>query len=646
MRFLCSVAVVALLTLPVVAAAPPAAELLPADTLALFSVPDWEKAAAQWNASPQGRLWQDPAIKPFREKLTKHWKEEFAAPLEQALGARLKDYADLLRGQVSVALTENGWGSQPDAEPGVILLVDTRDQQDALKDRLNALKKKWVESGRKLKIDKVHGVELATFVTPDNAPADKARKGTDAASEDNDGAGEGGSKKPLYRDITVAQSGPLLIVGTAVKDLERVLARQSGGLAPALSDQASYEANRARLFREALAFGWINFARFYDALEKQLKPSGRAAAAGGSLVPRSDRILAATGLNGLKTIAGRLTAGDEGAAAEIVLSVPEGKRQGVFRLLPSESKEASPPGFVPSDVLKFSRWRLDGQKAWKTLESMLTSVAPELTGLLQMGLEAAGKEKDPNFDLKKALVGNLGDDFISLQRAPRSPRSSDLAEPPSLLLIGSPNPDQLVQGLKAATALMPLMGGEPALKEREFLGRKIYSVSLSPDLGGEESASNSATPRTFTFVASGGYAALSTDSAMVEDYVRSIDAPAKPLRELAGLSEAAQKVGGMNTGLFGYQNQAEGMRLWLDSAKQQSIALDKLLSLAPLSGSKDSGRQDGKNTKDWIDVSLLPSFEQISKYLHFIVYSLSTTEEGMSWKVFAPVPPRMKAEGR
>lgn len=636
MRFLCSVAIAVLLASPAFAGVPAAAELLPADTLALFSVPDWEKAAEQWKASPQGKLWQDPALKRFRDKLVQHWQEEFAAPLEQALGVKLKDYTDLLRGQVTLALTENGWGAQPAAEPGLVLLVDTKDQQEALKTRLGALKKKWVESGHRLKTDKVHDVELTTFVTPEDASAGKARPDSDEAADDN--GDERASKKPLYKDITVAQSGSLLIVGTAVKDLERILARQSGGLAPNLAEQASFESSRSRLFRDALGFGWVNFARFYGSLEKQLKPVGRAAAAAGPLAPRTDRILAATGLNGLKTIAGRVTANGEGAAAEIFLNIPESKRQGVFRLLPSESKEASPPSFVTADTLKFARWRLDGQKAWSTVENMLTSISPELSGLLQMGLQAAGKEKDPEFDLKKALIGNLGDDFISIQQAPKSANAADLADPPTLLLAGSPNPEQLVQGLKAATALMPLMGGEPTLKEREFLGRKIYSVSL-PSGGEADEPTNSPAPRTFTFVASGGYAAMSTDSTLVENYVRSVESQAKPLREVPGLADAAQKVGGMGTGLFGYQNQAEGMRLWLESARQQGVALDKLLSMAPLPGAKTANHQ---NAKDWFDVSLLPSFDQISKYLHFIVYSLSTTEEGMSWKVFAPVPPRLQ----
>src|SRR5258708_6041885 len=85
------------------AATPPAAQLLPTDTLALISVQDWDRATNYWKESPYGRLWQDPAIKAFKENLVEKWKDEFAAPLERELGIKLADYFDLLHGQVSFA---------------------------------------------------------------------------------------------------------------------------------------------------------------------------------------------------------------------------------------------------------------------------------------------------------------------------------------------------------------------------------------------------------------------------------------------------------------------------------------------------------------------------------------------------------------
>ena len=48
-----------------------------------------------------------------------------AGALERELGIRCADYLDLLHGQVSFALTQNGWGTQPEAKLGILLLIGT-----------------------------------------------------------------------------------------------------------------------------------------------------------------------------------------------------------------------------------------------------------------------------------------------------------------------------------------------------------------------------------------------------------------------------------------------------------------------------------------------------------------------------------------
>ena len=67
---------------------------------------------------------------------------------------------------------------------------------------------------------------------------------------------------------------------------------------------------------------------------------------------------------------------------------------------------------------------------------------------------------------------------------------------------------------------------------------------------------------------------------------------------------------------------------------------DNLGSLAPLRGERHCGT-DFK-IKDWLDVSLLPAFDKVSKYFYFSVYGASTTPEAINFKAFAPVPPQLK----
>jgi hypothetical protein len=318
------------------------------------------------------------------------------------------------------------------------------------------------------------------------------------------------------------------------------------------------------------------------------------------------------------------------------LSVPESGRKGLFKLIAFDAKDANPPPFVPADAVKFNRLRLDLQKAWATLESTVVEAAPPAAGVLKMLLDNAGKDKDPNFDLRKNLIENLGDDIVFYEKTPRKQTLEDLASPPTLTLIGSAKAEQLAASLKALTAVLPQQGGK--VKEREFLGRKVYALSLPPTPG-----RNGARPveRTLSYTASGGYVALSTDVSMLEEYLRSSGSPGKALRDTPGLVEAAQKVGGMGTGLFGFENQTETMRATVEILKKESGTLANLFSSSPLGGQLNMG-EGGKKLQDWVDFSLLPSFDKIAKYFYLAVYSGNVTAEGLDFKVFSPKPPQLR----
>src|SRR5438067_12387759 len=77
------------------AVAPAAERLLPGDTVAMITVPDWDKAARSVGNSAHGQLWAEPALKPFRDHFVKRFTDEVLPPLEKQLGIKLSDYNDL-----------------------------------------------------------------------------------------------------------------------------------------------------------------------------------------------------------------------------------------------------------------------------------------------------------------------------------------------------------------------------------------------------------------------------------------------------------------------------------------------------------------------------------------------------------------------
>jgi hypothetical protein len=146
-------------------------------------------------------------------------------------------------------------------------------------------------------------------------------------------------------------------------------------------------------------------------------------------------------------------------------------------------------------------------------------------------------------------------------------------------------------------------------------------------------------PASLSFAASAGYVALSTDAATLEEYLRSSETQGKALKDTPGLDEAAQKVLGPGSSLFGFENQAETARTWFELLRKDSGAATNATAAA-------TALIPGANQalKDWLDFSLLPPYEKISKYFYFTVYSGSASADGLTFRVFTPVPPALKRQ--
>ena len=622
MKFLRPATVTFLLTAAtfVRAAVPPAENLLPGDTLLLVTAPDFAAARAAARQSSDWRFWNDPAMKPFHDKFMARWNEQFIAPLEHDLGVKFDDYASLPQGQFTFAITQNGWNGADDSpQPGLLLLLDAREKGGLLKTNLDALRKKWTESGKSIHTETVRGIpfsvvtlssnDIPTLASlfPRHPPAQELGK-------------EPKAEKP--GELVVGQFQSLLIAGNSTKAVEPVIAHLSGGTAPALRDNGVFAADQMSQFRNApLFYAWFNTKTFFDVAARipPEPPNPEAPSFLPSLSPGA--MLNASGLMGLQSVSLAYRESNDGSLLNLYLSAPEAARQGILKIIAAVPKNANPPVFVPASAVKFSRWRIDGQKSWAELQKMTDAIWPGGLAGLNATIDTINglvRKKDPDFDLRKNLIANLGDDFISYEKVAAGTTLTDLNHPPSLFLFGAANADQTALAVNSVATVM--YGRPDAPEPRDFLGRKIYTIPL-PGRGSPVS-------RSLYCAASGGYVALTSDVSMLEEYLRSNAGQARPLRDTAGLPEAAQHVGGAGNGLFGYQNQRESMRTAFSSLKK-SAANDTAMMLFP------------KSFRDWMDFSLLPDYDRVSKYFYFSVYGGGATADGVSIKVFAPRPPQM-----
>ncbi len=610
------------------AAVLPAEKLLPDDTLVMFTIPDFAKARDIYKTSPQGQFWSDPSMQAFKDKFINKLKSEYISPLEHDLGVRFGDYTSLPQGQFTMAMIQDGWQGKGDRLPGLLLLLDTKDKSAQLKTNLADLKKRWVDAGKTVKTEKIRGVEFSVVVLS-SSDIPKSLKKVSGSSPDAADAVD--AKSDVKKQVYIGQAESLLIMSSSSKVVENVLARMAGASAKSLSELASYDSCHVAMFHDASSFGWVNAKALVDIL---VHLGDGAADTDSSPMPKPGKIVAALGLNGLKTIAFNYLYSNEGAQFNVSLGVPEASRAGIFKILAGEPKEFNPPPFVPADSVKFQRARIDGQKTWATLRQMVADVYPPGVGTVDymLGLaEAAAKEKDPSFDIKKNLFGNLGDDMITYQKSSKGTSLAELGSAPSIFLLSSPNPEQLASALKS---ILVLTGQQATPTDREFLGHKIYSIAL-PAMPGKAGKPES---RSLNYAFGGGYLAITADTSMLEEYLRSSQNQGKSLRETPGLSDATQKVSGSGTYLFGYSNDSETMHVLFDVLTKDPNFGDNPASLGPLGAALGS---DFK-LKDWVDVSLLPTFDKVSKYFYFTVYGGSATPDGLNFKVFAPAPPQLR----
>jgi hypothetical protein len=599
------------------AAIAPAENLLPSDTLGFFTVPDCNALRTASKTSPQMMFWNDPAMKPFHDKFMGKLTEKFIAPMESDLGIKVGDFLSLPQGQFTIGVTVNGSNGHDDVPPGIVLLLDAKDKSDTLKTNLAALTKKWKAAGRALRTETFHGLAFTVvpLSTNDFAAILPHRPVVSEIGK------EPKPEKP--GEIYFTQYQSLLVAANSPKVAEAVAAHLTGGSAPAIADDAGFAADKLSQFRDSPTYyGWFNGSKFFGTL----MAAGDDNTDPDSPMPsfNAAKIMGATGLGGLKSASFALHERPEGSSVAFHITAPEASRNGLLKMLAPANKDAGIPAFVPADAVKFTRIRLDGQKIWAELQKMVANISPQYLASLNSVIDVANsmaQAKNPAFDLRTYLIGNLGDDLIIYQKPPVGDTLADFANPPALYLLAVANTDQAVDAIKTLAGMSAPQ--DSANGTRDFLGHKIYTIAMRPTPG----PGGTSQPNSLYLTSAGGYLAISKNTGILEEYLRSADGKAKSLRDQPGIADAASHIGGTGGGLFSYENQRETMR-----------STFKLLK----NSDENSGLQMLPPAfRDWADFSLLPDFDPVAKYFYLSVFGGNADANGLTLKVFTPRPPQL-----
>jgi len=587
----------ALLKAPLWAAVSPEA-ILPVNTFAVATVPDLNRARQFFKADPVVRMWNDPVMAAFTGKIEKAFNKNVMQRIRKEAPIQPGEIWNLARGQVTIALTRKA--GQP--SPGIIFLMDSGNKAAELDRGMLQLREALVDNQVDHERLRIEGADFVHIPIPR-------------------GPGSG---------VYLGQSKSMLIVTSTEQLALELVKNHKNPMAKTLKDNAAFAIQHKAQFDGAWMYGWLDFSTVLEVVNDEIEKRRDPDAEPNPLLPEPQRVMEALGLTGLKSVGASGRTDEEGSLLEITLNVPEAARRGLFSMLAPPKKDAGPPPFVPADVGSFGRLRQSAAHLWKTFVDTANEITPAAAGAMAF-FQAQVQAKNPEFKLKAQLIDTMGDDFIMIEMAPRGKKIQDLLNPPRLYMINSKKPKVTLR------AIMDLISTvvEAPPEEDEIEGRTLYSYNFGNFVDEKETSLHA--------VAVGEYVVLSQNLKAIKAYLDGPKKGAKPLAKLTGLNQAVKKVGGLDGGVFGFENTKIMGRGLFTVLKRNPNLVSDAFGGVPQGIDPDTGLPiGGDRFGEWLDFKLLPEFKQISKYLHYTVVGVSADKQGIRMGLFMPTPPASK----
>jgi hypothetical protein len=223
---------------------------------------------------------------------------------------------------------------------------------------------------------------------------------------------------------------------------------------------------------DAAAWGWCDVT----AMERHLSKLGGSTQAGGILKNPLKSLALATGFSGADALKFTLRTNAAGVLFDARLHLSKTDPTDLSGLF-SKHSGAGIPSFVPENAERFQQWHFAGNQLWATIETTLGRISGQAMRGLDFLLETAeiaAQMKKPQFNLRTNLTTSIGDTLCYWQQP--GTNSQDGLE--KILVFSSRSPEELAYTLKSMLVLVSAEAEKP--QERDFQGRKVFSVALPP----------------------------------------------------------------------------------------------------------------------------------------------------------------------
>jgi|GEM_PF-3482287 len=600
----------ALVTAATAAELPPAERWLPTNTVAFVTVPDARAVRTAWTTQASGRLWSDPAMRPFRAHAETEARRLFWGPIARLTGWQASALVELAEGQVTMALVDESGPRGGALELKQVLLLEAAGRTAELEAWLGRRDPKNPGSSVSLQgVDFLH-IPLAAEVV------DEALRSILPEIDALPAQREPASKSlPLF----VGRTDAVLLASTSSNALTHVLQRLAEPPQPVSTTNLSNHGS--------LMHGSLIVPPFLKSLS--LTPLALGGFASPDDGPSLARIASALGLNQIRQATFSIRSGPEGWSVDFRLAVPPSARSGLFALFSLSPLNSGPPPFIPADVQSFARARFSGPGSWTSFEKIVRDIDPAFLGVLQLFTGYAGKTEDADFDFQKGVIDLLGDDWVSASVPSGVPGTFK-----SLLLVGSPKPLELLEGFHRVVSptylatFFPPDSPAPLRTDHWVHGQRVTTLSLPPMpwLDGSTGAVH--------FAQRHGYLALATDLGALAGFLGTNPPPA--LAQQAGLRENALRAGGSSGGYFAYADERTTAARFFAALAQSSHTLSEHV---PWIAFSPTATRFVAGIEAWIEPGTVPPFSQVESHFGTRITTARITSAGLEWTTFRPFPP-------
>ncbi|HXC01045.1 MAG TPA: hypothetical protein VNU49_00230 [Opitutaceae bacterium] len=580
------------------AATVPLVNLAGDDASLVIYVTDMPALVKTWPATPWMKMWHDDQVQKYFAPLRGQMKlDEWDERCKANTGYAMADLLNFATGEAILVMPDLGTVIAADknkADPPLLFAVEI--------------------GGNESKIEKLIADEEAK---------DKEKKFTET-TEDFDGVtlhivgmAAPTAAEPQHPGIWAIANG--VFYACPSKDFlqQTLAAAKQGGHDNALGKSDGFMQMRQRT-GDAQLIIYANLKAMYPAAQKAIAEQKAAQNAGQppAMSPFDPTtILRALGLDAANEF--YLTANIGQTSADIISGLTYRERRGLTKLIEYADGAPPRPKFVPEKCFSVLSMRFSIKNAYATIEGMLGDISPLFAGMFEGYVKSFNDRL--GIDLKRDLLGNLGDQFILASALDDAvPADAPLAQRLNqLYAISLENDTAFTTAVEALKRGLFADAADKVFEKRAYLGHDIYTYAPPQPPAADGAPPPPASPG-FSYAVADHWVFLGS-APLIENALQGLDGQQASFWDKAEVKRNLLADMPDDTRCLSYVDLGKIMPVYFDAIVQGMEASRKMAAARAQRNQPDDGNGSEQTPpadtdKPMVDDSAKPDADTLAKY--------------------------------